>query len=106
MGGSLGILFAHSGIGQYGPPIINEVADAAGGAIGYQLQFDDTRKQVIFEIGGRSDTKGRNDGVIAAGMRYQMACGQHTIWILDGFVGKRESFGVSSGARVEMLLKF
>ena len=106
MGGSLGILFAHSGIGQYEPPVINEVADAAGGAIGYQLQFDRTRKQVIFEVGGRSDTKSLNDGVIAGGMRYQAACGQHTVWILDGFFAKRESFEISSGVRVEMLLRF
>jgi hypothetical protein len=106
MGGSLGILFAHSGIGQYDTPVSNEVADAAGGAIGYQLQFDATRKQVIFEVGGRSDTRGMNDRVLAGGMRYQAACGQHTVWILDGFVAKRESFGVASGARVEMLVKF
>ena len=106
MGGSLGILFAHSGIGQYAPAIINQVSDSAGGAIGYQLQFDGTRKQVIFEVGGRSDTKNTNDGVFAGAMRYQTACGQHTVWIIDGFVGKRESLGVSSGARVEMLVKF
>mgnify|MGYP000005828614 CR=1 FL=1 len=106
MGGSLGILFAHTGIGQYAPAIFNQVADSAGGAVGYQMQFDGTRKQVVFEVGGRSDTKGRNDGIFAGGIRYQAACGQHTVWIIDGFVGKRESLGVSSGARVEMLVKF
>ena len=29
---------------------------AVGGSLGYQLFYDGTRQQVIFEIGGRQDT--------------------------------------------------
>lgn len=106
LGGSIGILWAHTGLGRYGPPIFNQVADSAGGALGYQIQLDGTRSQVTFELGGRADTKDDHDGVVAGGLRYQQACGQHTVWIFDTFVGKRESQRSHSGARIEMLVKF
>lgn len=106
LGGSVGILWAHTGLGRYTPPVGNGVADSVGGALGYQIQLDGTRSQVTFELGGRADTKDDNDGVVAGGFRYQQACGQHTVWIFDAFHGKRESQRNHSGARVEMLVKF
>jgi len=106
IGGGIGILWAHSGLGRYGPPIFDQVADSAGGALGYQIQLDGTRSQVTFELGGRSDTKQTNNGIVAGGFRYQQACGQHTVWILDAFIGKQESQRLHDGARVEMLVKF
>ena len=106
LGGSVGILWAHAGLGRYTPAVGNQVADSFGGAMGYQIQLDGTRSQVTFELGGRADTDDTNDGVVAVGGRYQQACGQHTVWILDGFVGKRESQRTHTGVRVEMLVKF
>jgi len=106
LGDGIGILWAHAGLGRFDTPIFNEVADSAGGALGYQILLDGTRSQVTFELGGRSDTKQANDGVIAGGFRYQQACGQHTVWILDAFIGKQESQRLHDGARVEMLVKF
>ena len=47
-----------------------------------------------------------NRGAIGTILRYQQAFGQHYIWVLDGYVGKRESFNVAPGARMEILLRF
>ncbi|MDA0586572.1 MAG: hypothetical protein O2820_00110 [Planctomycetota bacterium] len=105
-GGGVGILWAHTGLGQYGPPINNQTADSVGGSVGYQLQFDGTRKQVIFEVGGKASTVDPHSDTIASGMRYQQACGQHNVWILDTYVGKTESRDVATGVRVELLTKF
>ena len=104
--GQVGILYAASGLGQYGAPLSNQATNAAGGSLGYQLFYDKTRQQLIFEIGGRKNTTGVNDGAIAGGIRYQKALGQHWIVLLDSFVSKQESRGVGSGARIEFLAKF
>lgn len=104
--GQVGILFSASGLGRFGAPLSNQASDVAGGSIGYQLFYDKTRQQLIFELGGRKDTNGINDGAIAGGMRYQKAMGQHWIMILESFVSKQESRGVGQGARIEFLAKF
>tara|TARA_R110002111_G_scaffold262289_1_gene337859 strand:+ start:159214 stop:160860 length:1647 start_codon:yes stop_codon:yes gene_type:complete len=104
--GQVGLLYAASGLGQYGAPLSNQATDAAGGSLGYQLFYDKTRQQLIFEIGGRKNTQGINDGAVAGAIRYQKAIGQHWIMLLDSFVSKQESRGVGSGARIEFLAKF
>jgi hypothetical protein len=105
--GQTGILFAAPAFGRFGAPISNQATRAAGGAIGYQMFFDQTRKQVIFELGGRKNTDdGPATGQIGFAARYQQACGQHCIFILDSFVAKQEKFDVSSGARAILLIKF
>lgn len=104
--GQVGLLYAASGLGRYGAPLSNQATDAAGASLGYQLFYDKTRQQVIFEIGGRKNTQGINDGALAGAIRYQKAIGQHWIMLLDSFVAKQESRGVASGARIEFLAKF
>lgn len=104
--GQVGLLYAAAGLGQYGAPLSNQATNAAGASLGYQLFYDKTRQQLIFEIGGRKNTKGINDGAIAGAIRYQKAIGQHWIMLLDSFVSKQESRGVGSGARIEFLAKF
>ncbi len=109
MGGPLGqtgILFAGSGLGRYGAPIGVMTNNVAGASLGYQMFFDHTREQVIFEVGGVKETKGVSRGALGAGVRIQKACGQHTIFVLDGFVSKHEAQPTSQGARSEILIKF
>lgn len=110
MGGPLGqtgILFAGTGLGRFGAPIPVRTNNTAGASLGYQWFFDETRKQVIWEIGGVADTKGgQNDDQIGTALRYQQAIGQHYIWLIDGFVAKRESNPTGSGARTEVRVKF
>eukprot|EP00913_Durusdinium_trenchii_P035260 g32990.t1 len=109
--GQTGILFAAPGLGRFAPPLSNQATNAYGGSIGYQMFFDDLRKQVVWEIGGRDNTDGNtlngaNAAAIATGMRYQQAIGQHWIVVVDGFLAKRESAGLAPGARLEFLAKF
>lgn len=104
--GQVGILYSASGLGQYGAALSNQATNAAGASLGYQLFYDKTRQQLIFELGGRKNTQGPNNGAIAGGIRYQKAIGQHWIMLLDSFVSKQESRGVGSGARIEFLAKF
>ncbi len=104
--GQTGVLFSSAGLGRFGAPLSNQASNAVGGSLGYQMFYEGTRQQLIFELGGRTDTNGVNDGAIASGARYQKAIGQHWIVILDSFLAKRESRGISPGARIEFLAKF
>lgn len=109
MGGPLGqtgILFSSPGLGRVGAPIDVRTNDAVGGSLGYQFFFDDTRQQIIWELGGERETTGLNRGTIATALCYQRAVGQHWILVLEGFGGKQEAVDTSSGARAEMRAKF
>jgi hypothetical protein len=105
--GQGGILFASPAFGRYGAPLNNQASDVAGAAIGYQILLDSTRKQLIFEIGGRKDTNDIEQGAIGLGARYQQAFGRHCILLLDSFITKQEKIddpGV--GARAILQIKF
>ena len=105
--GQTGILIAHPGLGSTGPPLGVRTNNTAGALVGYQLFFEHTRRQLIWEIGGHKEYEGpENRGALGTILRYQQAYGQHTILVLDGFVGKQEGVNVSSGARAEFLFKF
>ena len=109
MGGPLGqtgITFAAPGVGRFGAPMSNAASDVAGASLGYQMFFDETRRQVINELGGRYDTTVNHNSIISYTSRYQQAIGQHWIFVVDGFVAKQESIPLRQGARVEFLLKF
>ena len=106
--GRLGVLFASPGIGFIGAPIENTTDhDSFGAAIGYQKFFDETRKQVLIEVGGRddfddSDNRGRL-GVLA---RYQQAIGTHYVWRVDGYYVSREGLDDKRGIRTEFVVQF
>lgn len=104
--GQIGILFGGIGLGNYDAPIAARTDNTAGASLGYQLFFDHTRSQVIWEIGGVKETKGTGRGAIATGLRVQKACGQHLIGILDVFVSKPESESLAQGLRFELRAKF
>ena len=77
-----------------------------GGAVGYQIFLDNTRKQLIFELGGRKDTNDISAGVIGFDTRYQQAFGQHSFLLLDAFIAKQEKLDAGSGVRVSWNTKF
>lgn len=104
--GQTGLLFSAPGLGRFGTPLSNQASDTAGASLGYQLFFDDTRQQLVIEIGGRQDTQGRAQGMLAGGLRYQCAIGQHWIFIFDQTLAKQEGLGLTPGTRVEFLAKF
>jgi hypothetical protein len=104
--GQTGILFSGIALGRYAAPIAVSTNNTAGASLGYQMFFDHTRSQVILEFGGLKETKGVSQGALGTGVRFQKACGQHTIFVLDTFVTKQETQPVATGGRFEVLLKF
>ncbi len=104
--GQTGVLFAAAGLGNYGAPLSNQATDAVGASLGYQMFFSGTRRQVIFEVARRQDTNNVDQAAIAGGVRYQQAFDQHWLMVVDGFLAKRESRGLSPGVRVELQMKF
>jgi hypothetical protein len=100
-------VFAATALGRFGAPISVITNDIAGASLGYQWFFDDTRKQLIWEVGGVAETRGApNRGQIATVLRYQQAIGQHLIWVIDGFTAKREGQHVGGGGHTELRVKF
>ena len=104
--GQAGLLFSAAGLGNYGAPLNNQASNVVGGSLGYQMFFDHTRQQVLFEVGGRQDTDGVDEAAIGAGVRWQRALDQHWLVVVDSFVTKREDRDVAQGARVELQMKF
>ena len=106
--GRTGILFAAVGLGRYGAALGNDADNVVGSAVGYQMFFDGTRRQIIVEVGGRTPTKGGpgQDASVAIGARIQQAFLQNFIVQADAFVGGREGRDVIGGARIELLMKF
>jgi hypothetical protein len=108
--GRAGINFAAVALGSYGAPLSSTAADVAGAAIGYQKFFDHTRKQVIFELGGRFGTSSGVGDSYATTVRFQSALLKHYVLVIDGFVGYQDfAFGGSEtiyGGRLELQVKF
>lgn len=104
--GRTGILFAAVGLGTYVPALNNRAGDVVGGSLGYQMYFAHGRQQLILELGSRNETEGEKTASSAAGARYQIAMGRHSIFVLDGFVGDHEINGTNNGARAELRVKF
>ena len=104
--GQTGVLFSAPGLGRIGAPIGVRTDNRAGTSLGYQMFFDHTKQQVIFEIGGQKETKGDSDGAIGSAVRYQSAMNQHVVFIWDAFVVKPEHRNTAPGARFEILVRF
>ena len=110
--GQTGILFAAQGLGNYGAPLGNRANSAAGVALGFQKFIGGTDKQLVVEIGGRTNTRTpeffaeSQTNAIAAAARYQMKLDQHSVLIFDAFVAFPEDHDTSFGARAELLIKF
>jgi len=111
--GRAGINFAAVGLGSYGAPLSSVAEEVTGFALGYQRFFDDTRQQVIFELGGRLGTATDVGDEAALSVRYQKALGRRFVVVADAFGGWRE--GVSGagsgdanlfGGRLELVTKF
>ena len=101
-----GILFEAPGLGRFGSALSSDAIHVVGGAIGYQKFFDDARKQLIVELGGRIDTVNDDRGEIAIGARYQQAFGRRGIWRVDGFATARERASDRYGARFGIQIQF
>ena len=109
-GGSLGrtgILHEAVGLGGYGSALLNRAENAIGTSVGYQMFFDENRKQLTVEIGGREATHHNDDeSAVALGASWQQALGRRTIVRLDTFGALQNENDQAWGARLEFLVKF
>lgn len=85
-GGPIGVLFAAPGLGRLGAPLGNQVDDAVGGSIGYQMFFSHTRKQLLLELGGRMRTDDTAPGgdLVGAGASFQAAMLRRWLLVVQG----------------------
>ena len=104
--GRAGVLFAAVGMGRYGAALGNRADRSIGAGLGYQMILDGTRRQIIMEVGGRTDTDEGGDGAFGFAARFQQALGQNLILRLDGFVTGHETAEPAFGGRTELLVKF
>ncbi len=102
--GRVGILFEAIGVGRYPSAVSNEPDDSVGGALGYQWFSDNQRSQVIFELGGREDTRSEK-GELAFATRFSRAFGKHIVFRMDAFVSTRENDSPRTGVRTELVMK-
>ncbi len=107
-GGPTGVLFAAPGIGRLGAPLGNQVGDAVGGALGYQMFFSHTRKQLLLEIGGRARTNDTAPGanLVGVGATFQAAVMRRWVLVFQG-TGQynTESKNGLFGGRTELQLR-
>ncbi len=107
-GGPTGILFAAPGIGRIGAPLGNQVDDAVGGALGYQMFFANKRQQLLLEVGGRTRTKDTAPGVNQFGgvASYQAAIMRRWLLVVQG-IGRYNTEAKTSlfAARTEIQLQ-
>lgn len=103
--GRTGFIFAARGIGSYPPALSNRADQAYGAAVGYQMFFDNLRRQVVVEVGGRADNSDTFSGAGLAA-RFQQALGTRYIVQVDGFGSVRDNGDLGYGVRSEFIVKF
>ncbi len=106
--GRVGLLFASSGIGTYPAALGNGVEDAVGGAVGYQMLFNDEKTQVVGELGfvETTDDGSSVQNGIGAGIRFQHKFAERYLFQVDGFVADRERADETYGIKTEWRVQF
>lgn len=103
--GRAGLTFAARGIGSYPAPLGNRADRAYGGAIGYQMFFDNNRRQVVVELGARNDRTPGVPDAAALGVRMQQALGRRCILEVEAFGAARRAADNGYGLRIELQVK-
>lgn len=103
---NLGILYAAVGLGSYGSALTNRPADSWGMAVGYQKIFNESRRQLIVELGTRHELDGPESAATAVAARFQQAFGLHWIVRVEGFLAWQQERDDGYGARTEVQYKF
>lgn len=107
--GTVGILYAATGLGRFAAPLGNRVGDNIGFAAGYQHFMDDNKSQIIFELGGRHAMREDEQSSLGFMTRYQRAFGLHHILVIDAFVAGYDDILLDDwgyGVRAEWRVKF
>ncbi|WDE03188.1 hypothetical protein SG34_017420 [Thalassomonas viridans] len=104
---NIGMLFSPVGMGQYGVPLGDSIADTYGAVAGYQHFFGGIGSQLIVELAARSSMKSeRKQDAVGVGLRYQKALSRQTLLRFDTFFAVKEKQQSAKGVRLEWLLKF
>ncbi len=102
--GRAGILFSGQQLGGYPSPLSNSSDESAGFALGYQHFFENNRRQLVIESGGRFEKESSASDEYGLGLRYQHALGQRTFWQFDMFATKSENLtDLEYGSRLEIV---
>jgi hypothetical protein len=107
--GLTGLLFGAVELGTYGAPLTSVVDDATGGAIGYQMFFDNNRRWITAEFGGRYNWNGdvrTNDGGGGVALSIQQALFRRFVLRADTFGVLIEGEDPGWGARGEIRMRF
>jgi len=105
--GQTGLLFAATGLGDFGAALGSSGTSSAGAALGYQIFFDNLyRKQLILEVGAQTETSGPTQKSVAAGVQYSQAFGQHWVVTVGGIGALQQDKSPLYGLRMEIDFSF
>ncbi len=90
--GQTGLLFAATGLGNFGPALPSDGQDMFGGSIGYERYLGSIRRRIIFEFGGVT-----KDSSLAFGSQFEQAIGRNFLLTLGSFVSYQENHERSIG---------
>ncbi|MFI4986164.1 MAG: hypothetical protein ACHQF3_01870 [Alphaproteobacteria bacterium] len=102
----LGILYAAYGIGTSRSALSSAAWDVAGAALGYQAFWDDKRRNLTLEIGGRKDTGNKSFDAVGAGAQYQQALTRRILWQVNATIARQDGRNNNYGLRTEILYQF
>ena len=97
-----GILFASPNLSTHLAEINPFTDDVVGFALGYQAFYDNTRRNIIFEIAGVKDTNGGETDALSAGFQLQQAVGRYIQITAESFYTIQPSENDDSGMRLEL----
>jgi len=97
-----GILYASPNLSTHGAEINPFTDDVIGFALGYQAFYDNTRRNIIFEISGRKDTNGGETDALGVGFQLQQAVGRYVQITAESFYTIQSSENDDSGMRLEL----
>lgn len=106
--GPLGILYAAFGLGTNASALSGAAQNVAGAALGYEAFWDNKRRNITFEIGGREKT-GYAPGAFNAlgfGAQFQQALGHHMQFQLNAYTAVQDHHDNDYGLRSEILYQF
>ena len=101
-----GILFASPKLSTHSAEINPFTDDVIGFALGYQAFYDNTRRNIIFEISGRKDTNGGETDALGVGFQLQQAVGRYVQITAESFYTIQSSENDDSGMRLELQLVY
>jgi len=104
--GQTGILFAATGLGDFGPALDDSAVRSIGAALGYQMFFDALRQQLVLEAGTRVRTTSPTGAQGAVGFQWEQALLQNFVWTVGGSYTVQESIPNGWGLRSSLTVQF